>query len=104
MRVLFLVVCLTISACAPSTDALIREANQSGNWSLVNQRLDAEEERRQASISQCNDGYLLMCSTTVGQSSCSCVVDFIAQEKLRRMTETFRAKTPRTSDNIGMRR
>jgi len=104
MRVLLIVACLAISACAPSTDALIREANQSGNWSLVNKRLDAEEERMLASVSQCDNGQTLMCSTSVGQSTCSCVVDTVAREKLRRMTETFQATTPRTMDNVGRKR
>ena len=104
MRALLVVACLSISACAPSTDALIREANQSGNWTLVNQRMDAEEERRLASISHCNDGQLLMCSTTVGQTNCSCVIDFIAREKLRRMTGAMHQRNPGRMGNIGMRR
>ncbi len=104
MRVLLILACLFISACAPSTDALIREAHQSGNWTLVNQRLDAEEKRRLASISPCNDGQLLMCSTTLDQTSCSCVVDIIARERLRQMTGTFREGTRRTTDNVGTRR
>ncbi len=104
MRVLLILACLTISACAPSTDALIREAHQSGNWSLVNQRLDAEEERALASISQCNDGRTLMCSTSVGQSNCSCVDNALAREKLRQITGAYQGNTPRTSDNGGRRR
>ena len=104
MRVLLVLVGLLISACTPSTDALIREANQSGNWTLVNQRLDAEEERRLASISQCHDGQLMMCSTTLGRTSCSCVVDVIARERLRRITGTFRQGMPGTADNVGLRR
>ena len=104
MRVLLVITCFAITACAPSTDALIREANQSGNWSLVNQRLNADEERRLASISQCNDGQLLMCSTSAGRSNCSCVNDVIAREKLRRMTEAFQATTPRAMDKVAEKR
>ncbi len=104
MRVLLIVACLIISACAPSTDALVREANQSGNWALVNHRLDADEELMMANISQCHDGYLLMCSTSVNQKSCSCVVDDIAHEKLRQTTTIFEQTTPRQTDEAGNRR
>jgi hypothetical protein len=104
MRVLLVFACLALTACAPSTEALIREAQQSGNWSLVNKRLDTEEERRIAGISQCNDGQLLMCSTSAGQSNCSCVDNVIAREELRRMTRAFQATTPRVMDNVAKKR
>ena len=81
---------LLVSACAPSTGALIREAQQSGNWTLVNHRLEPDEEHRLASVSQCGDGQLMMCSTSNGQSNCSCVPDVVARAMLSEITEVFR--------------
>jgi hypothetical protein len=77
-------------ACAPSTDGLIREAKQSGNWTLVNQRLESDEEQMLASVSRCGDGKLMMCSTSIGLSKCSCVADVLARERFREITEAFR--------------
>jgi hypothetical protein len=81
---------LLVSACAPSTDALVREAKQSGNWTLVNQRLGPEEEQMLARVSQCDDDKLMMCSTSNGQSKCSCVPDVVARERFKEITEVFR--------------
>ena len=81
---------LLVTACAPSTDALIREAQQSGNWTLVNHRLGPDEEQRLASVNQCSDGKLMMCSTSNGQSNCSCVPDVVARAMLSEITEVFR--------------
>ena len=49
------------------------------------------------------DGYILMCSNSVNQKSCSCVVDDIAREKLRQTTTIFEQTTQRQTDAVGNR-
>jgi len=90
MRVIFVLACLFISACAPGTDAFVREVPQSGNTMSVDQYLGAGEEGALAETAKCADDQWLTCSTSVNQQSCSCIVDSLVREKLRRMEEISR--------------
>jgi len=87
MRVLVVVTCLAISACAPSTDALVRETPQIRNTTMAGQLLGTGENSAPTGATQCAEGQWLMCSTSVDQESCSCIVDSLAREKLRRIEE-----------------
>ncbi len=87
MRILLVTAFLLVSACAPTTSALIDEAGRTGNWTAVNQRFDAEEKRRQSTIDHCGSGRTLFCTTEFGELRCSCVPDTVARKQLRRITE-----------------
>lgn len=63
---------LSVSGCASNMNELIAEANQSGDWTAVNERLDSEEAARAAQQS-CGSGQTLHCTTTLDETSCGCV-------------------------------
>jgi hypothetical protein len=61
---------LSISACVSTTEDLFAEANRTGNWTAVNERLEQQqpvEQSRQA----CRTGWVLFCE--VGNQECTCV-------------------------------
>ncbi len=81
MRFLLVLLLLTASACAStsSMDELIANANSTGNWTAVNQRLDAEEESL-AITQSCRDGDVLWCDLVLSEKNCHCVrMDHVLQ-------------------------
>jgi hypothetical protein len=68
MRALLLAVLYLLSACAPTMDDLFMKANNSGDWTAVNARLQVEEEMRAKPL-ECRSNFILWCDS----SSCSCV-------------------------------
>jgi len=84
-RMLLISMCLFVSACASSTDTLISEAYLTGDWKAVDQRFAAEEKRRQASINYCGDREILICTTELGSSDCSCVSTAVVERSMRRL-------------------
>ena len=72
MRMLMLIlVIFSVSACVSTMDELFTEANQSGDWSAVNRRLDKEAAREQQPV--CRSDKLLFCETFFGETSCACI-------------------------------
>jgi len=59
--------------CAPSTQDLIEQAHLTGNWSLVNKRIEAEERRKAVSVPSCPRGTIPWCKISFGDKRCSCV-------------------------------
>ncbi len=49
------------SACAPSTEQLIKEAHDTGDWSQVEKRQDAVLERQARMTPLCEDGLVSVC-------------------------------------------
>ena len=71
MRFILILILLTASACASSTDQLIADANRTGNWDRVNERFAAEDERLAVSPS-CRGGTVLWCESKWGEEICAC--------------------------------
>jgi hypothetical protein len=88
MRVLILAyTLLSISACVSTTEDLFAEANQTGNWTAVNERLEQEQptERSQQS---CRTGWVLFCE--VGNQDCICVTADRFDDPDRHMSRQMR--------------
>ena len=71
-----LMACLLLgSACAPPMEQLIKEAHDTGNWSQVEKRQDAEARRQARRTPRCADGMVSMCSgsETLTKRECACV-------------------------------
>ena len=66
---------LLLSGCAPSTQALVEQAQISGDWTLVDKRYDAIERREIEKKQFCPDGTRLWCSKDLRKETCSCVKD-----------------------------
>jgi hypothetical protein len=82
MRALLLTASIFLSACAPTTNELILEANISGNWTAVNARMDAEDENESGPM-ECRDSFILACAS--GGESCTCVLTARFEEQRRDM-------------------
>jgi hypothetical protein len=80
MRALIFAIALLTSGCASSTNDLIKEAHETGDWAAVNHRLAAEETRENSSPS-CGDGLILMCT-----SRCECVSNQVARYRVNQMS------------------
>ena len=61
--------------CAPSTQDLIEQAHFTGDWSLVNKRIEAEERRKAERGPSCPKGTIPWCKKSFGDERCSCVRD-----------------------------
>jgi hypothetical protein len=100
MRIPLVITFLFVSACAPTTDALIDEAGRTGDWAAVNQRFDVDEKRRQSTIDHCGGGRTMLCAADFGELRCSCASNAVAREQLRRITEQ---QQRRNDAQMGMR-
>jgi len=86
MRVQAIVALLLISACAADTNELIRDAQRDGDWTAVNQRLDAEDKRRPSTAPACDGRQQLWCDTTLKETSCTCILKQVARDRVERIT------------------
>ena len=69
--------------CAASTPDLIEQAHLTGDWSLVNARMEAIE-RREARIPQaCPRGTTRLCNNRFGDDRCSCIRNTEVRQILR---------------------
>jgi hypothetical protein len=66
---------ILLSGCASSTNDLIREAQLTGDWTLVNSRMEAIERRDAQDQPSCPAGTKLWCSSHLDREECSCVGD-----------------------------
>ncbi len=80
MRALIIAIALLTSACVSSTNDLIKEAHETGDWTAVNHRLDAEMTREKFAPS-CGDGLILLCT-----SRCECVSNQTAKYRVNQMS------------------
>ena len=80
MRTLLLAALFILSACAPTMNDLKMEATDSGDWTAVNARLDAEEEIR-FEQTECGSRFIPMCGSR--SEACKCVLkdEFAHQQR-----------------------
>ncbi len=64
-----------MSGCASSTNDLIKEAELTGDWTLVNNRMEAIERREAMDQPLCPIGTKLWCFSSLDREECSCVAD-----------------------------
>jgi hypothetical protein len=64
---------LLVTGCASNTSALIDEAMETGDWSAVNVRLEAEAQRAERQGSMCPNGSTAVCVSDFGVTDCRCV-------------------------------
>lgn len=64
---------LLFSGCASNTSALIDEAMETGDWSEVNARLEADAQRAERRRAFCPDGSTALCVSDFGVTDCRCV-------------------------------
>ncbi len=69
MKALSIILLFLLFGCAPSTQDLIEQAHVTGDWSLVNVRIDAE--RRRAELLSCPLGTTEWCASR--DERCSCI-------------------------------
>jgi hypothetical protein len=69
--------------CASSTQDLIEQAHFTGDWSLVNKRMDAIERRQARRPPSCPRGTTLVCDKKFGDERCGCVSNSDVRQMLR---------------------
>ncbi len=75
MKTLSIFSLFLILGCAPSTQDLIEHAHFTGDWSLVNKRIEAEERRKAKREPSCPEGTIPWCKKSFGDERCNCVRD-----------------------------
>jgi hypothetical protein len=78
---------LLLSDCATSTQELIELAPFTGDWTHVNNRLDATERREAQSKQTCPPGTKLWCVSRIRNEGCSCVSDAYSGEMIESLWE-----------------
>ncbi len=73
MKALSILLLFLLFGCAPTTQDLIEQAHFTGDWSLVNKRIDAEERRIAERAPSCPRGTIQWCEKSFGDERCSCV-------------------------------
>lgn len=70
------------SGCAPSTQALVEQAQLTRDWSLVDKRYDAIERREAQRLQSCPGDMKLLCVKRHRKQSCSCLSNSEFRDKL----------------------
>ncbi len=73
MKALSILLLFLLFGCAPSTHDLIEQAHLTGDWSLVNKRIEAEERRKAERAPSCPKGMTRLCEIRLGDERCGCV-------------------------------
>ncbi len=73
MKALSILLLFLLFGCAPSTQDLIEQAHFTGDWSLVNKRIEAEERRKAERAPSCPKGTIPWCEIRRRDERCSCV-------------------------------
>ncbi len=73
MKALSILSLFLLFACAPSTQDLIEQAHFTGDWSLVNKRIEVQERRKAERGPSCPKGTIPWCKKSFGDERCSCV-------------------------------
>ena len=69
--------------CAASTPDLIEQAHLTGDWSLVNARMEAIERREAREPMACQRGTTPICNNRFGDDRCSCIRNAEVRQLLR---------------------
>jgi hypothetical protein len=70
-----------LTGCAASTDDLLKEAQLTGDWSLVNSRMEALERREAQDQPSCPRDKKLWCFSRLDHEECSCVSDSMGRDR-----------------------
>ena len=73
VKALSILTLFLLFGCAPSTPDLIEQAHLTGDWSLVNKRMEAIERRQARKPQACPRGTTRLCGSRFGDERCSCV-------------------------------
>ncbi len=73
VKVLTILSLFLLLGCATSTPDLIETAHATGDWSLVNARMEAIERREARKPQACPRGSTLVCNSRFGDDRCTCV-------------------------------
>ncbi len=73
MKALSILSLFLLIGCAASTQDLIEQAHFTGDWSLVNKRIEAEERRKAEREPSCPRGTTGWCEIRLGDKRCGCV-------------------------------
>ncbi len=76
---------LLLLGCAPSTPDLIEQAHLTGDWTLVNKRMEAIERREARKPMSCPRGSTLVCNDRFGRDRCACVSNADVRQMLGSM-------------------
>ncbi|MDX1405360.1 MAG: hypothetical protein R3192_12515 [Woeseiaceae bacterium] len=82
-RRLSVLVLISLAACAPSTQSLVEQAQQTGDWSLVDKRFDAIDRRAAQSEQYCPPRTTQVCTREVRLKRCDCVSKAAVRARLR---------------------
>ncbi len=74
-----------LSGCASSTHDLIEQAQLTGDWSFVNNRIAAIERRESQRPQSCPRGTKRWCTSRLGHEKCSCVSDSEGRDMFERL-------------------
>jgi len=85
VKALSILMLFLLFGCAPSTQDLIEQAHFTGDWSLVNKKIEAEERRKTASAPSCPRGTIAWCKKSFGDERCNCV----RNEDVRRVLDSL---------------
>ncbi len=87
MKALSIISLFLLLGCANSTQVLIEQAHLTGDWTLVNRRMDAIEKREAERISEsCPRGKAQSCSSRFGDLRCSCASEAEVRRALRALS------------------
>ncbi len=91
MKALSIILLFLLFGCATSTQDLIDQAHATGDWSVVNKRLEAIERlEAKRSPQSCPVGTTEWCQSNYGSfrsEDCSCVKDSEIRDMARRMRQ-----------------
>ena len=73
MKTISITLLFLLVGCAPSTPDLIKQAHQTGDWTLVNKRMEAIDRRAAEQRLSCPSGTTEWCDGRFGTATCSCV-------------------------------
>ena len=77
-----LLLLLMLVACAPSTQSLIKQAEITGDWTLVNKRHDKVDERKAKRAQSCPAGTRQWCTKEIRRKTCNCVDNSVVRRSL----------------------
>ncbi len=75
MKALSIIMLFLLFGCAPGTQDLIEQAHVTGDWSIVNKRIEATERREAQRPQSCPRHTKQWCISRLGHEKCRCVSD-----------------------------
>ena len=82
MRLSLFLFALLISACASNINEVSTKGHDNNDWMTATHQLNAAEGHEQPAAAQCRNDQILWCSTTLGHTNCSCVLEQFAQDRV----------------------